>query len=573
MNIKILATALLSVSACSWATAQDLNSEITVTHDVVPEERAATRLQLLPSVSLPQTVPGRLSPASLVGVSPLTPSLLTLEPAPYLTSRLKSPWRGYASLGYGPMYNLGASAGYRFVERDNLQADAFLHFDGFKYKSKHPDASYRAYGPVNMHRNSLDLGTRATWSPLKGTTLSATATYAFSGYNFPLPVLKPGGIPYQDPAECYVNNNRINANMLNISADWRHSVSEKWSYTLSTSYGLHANSGIAGALTENRGSFGGSVVYDHGDVSHWSMDASLSMAGATARHTSGTFHKGIVTLRPAYRLTIDHFSALAGVRLDMRAGGYNPTQDALGYIYPELQLMWRPSSVFCMYGKMDGHTDANYISSLYESQPYIFPIMANLKGYSHVHNYEIGATAGPWRGAAVTVFAGFATASDWLMSNYRAGYWMARNVAGMHFGLKADYSYRSYLDFSAKLEMATSPDDDFDHGYYPWRDHARLDLDIKATIHPIEPLDIQIGYHLRTHRAKPLPGPLSYIGLGDYSQALGNISDLNIGAHYRINDMWGVFLRGENILNHSYYIGPAVPSQGIRCLAGATVRF
>ncbi len=143
----------------------------------------------------------------------------------------------------------------------------------------------------------------------------------------------------------------------------------------------------------------------------------------------------------------------------------------------------------------------------------------------------------------------------------------------MHFGLKADYSYRSYLDFSAKLEMATSPDDDFDQGYYPWRDHARLDLDIKATIHPIEPLDIQIGYHLRTHRAKPLPGPLSYIGLGDYSQALGNISDLNIGAHYRINDMWGVFLRGENILNHRYYIGPAVPSQGIRCLAGATVRF
>lgn len=39
MNIKILATALLSVSACSWATAQDLNSEITVTHDVVPEEQ------------------------------------------------------------------------------------------------------------------------------------------------------------------------------------------------------------------------------------------------------------------------------------------------------------------------------------------------------------------------------------------------------------------------------------------------------------------------------------------------------------------------------------------------------
>lgn len=232
--------------------------------------------------------------------------------------------------------------------------------------------------------------------------------------------------------------------------------------------------------------------------------------------------------------------------------------------------MWRPSSAFCLYGKMDGRTDANFIASLYEVQPYIFPTMANLKSYSHAHNYEVGATAGPWRGAAVTVFAGFAKATDWLISDYRAGYWMARNVAGWHFGLKANYSYRSYLDFSAKLEMATSPEGNFGRGYYPWRDHAHLDLDIKATIHPVEPLSLQIGYHLRTGRSKPVSG---LPGHSDGAQALGNISDLNIGAHYRINDMWGVFLRGENILNHRYYIGPAVPSQGIRCLAGATVRF
>ncbi|MDE6144678.1 MAG: hypothetical protein K2F96_00195, partial [Muribaculaceae bacterium] len=43
---------------------QELNSEITVTHQVVPEEQAATRLRLLPTVSLPKVSPGRLSMAS-----------------------------------------------------------------------------------------------------------------------------------------------------------------------------------------------------------------------------------------------------------------------------------------------------------------------------------------------------------------------------------------------------------------------------------------------------------------------------------------------------------------------------
>ena len=44
------------------AGAQDLDTEITVNHEVVPEEHAATRLRIMPQISLPKIDAGRLQP-------------------------------------------------------------------------------------------------------------------------------------------------------------------------------------------------------------------------------------------------------------------------------------------------------------------------------------------------------------------------------------------------------------------------------------------------------------------------------------------------------------------------------
>lgn len=166
MNKKrdiIFSSFLLAAAAVS---AQNLNTEITVSHEVVPEERAATRLRLLPSVSLPSVNPGRLPSASRFTPATMTPFINRLEAACYADSLRRSPWRGYASLIYGPTYNLSASAGYRFIESRNLILDGYMQFNGMSYVSKYPAIDYD--GKVCFRRNTAMAGAKTSWTTTKG---------------------------------------------------------------------------------------------------------------------------------------------------------------------------------------------------------------------------------------------------------------------------------------------------------------------------------------------------------------------------------------------------------------------
>lgn len=571
MNRHLITITAAMALATASATAQELNSEITVTHDVVPEERAATRLRTLPVVTLPQLTGGRLSPATAPGMAALSPSAFTLEPAPLLTTLLRSPWRGYASLNYGPAYLLDASAGYRFIERRTLTLDGALQFNGMSYSSTHPDSDYRGYGKARLRRNCADLALRTAWQPLAGAQLTAEATYGFAAYNFPLPKLAHGGIPYSAPELCLTDHTDLTVNALTLKAGWHHRASDAVTYSVGAGYSLQANSGVPAAVSQNAGHMDAAVTWHASAASHWSLQADAHLYTLTAAHTSGTAHKGLIGLRPAYTLTTEHFTARLGVRLDILTGNFNPTDLGRAQFYPDVHLTWQPAAIFAITASATGHTDANSLSALYEAQPYIFPSVENMAGFSRVNTYDLGITLGPWRGASLTLYGGLAQASHWLTPAYRAGYWQERSVRGTHFGLLATYSWRSYLTLKAQLEMDPSKANDFSRGYFAWRDHAKADINVSATVRPIKPLAIELAYHLRARRAKPIP-PLDG-SLADRCQNLGNISDLNLALSYQITDRWSASVRSENLLNHRYYLGPAIPSQGFRAMVGATYKF
>lgn len=581
--------AALALTAALPAAAQELNSEFTVTHQVVPEERAATRLQLLPTIELPGVNAGRLPAATLVNAAPLSPVTVGLEPAPWQTELPRWPWRGYAQLAYGPLYNLDASAGYRMIDRSDLSLDAFMQFNGYKYSSKHPDRSYRVYGPQRLWRDAVTAGLRSEWKPMADASLKVAGDYNFSAHNIPMPVVDrtlpvPG--PFADPELCAIDRKFVNHNAVNLTADWRHRATRKFTYQVTAAYGLTAFSRYPDAPFENRGSVGTSLRYDHGKRSHWQADISALWISV-----DGFGHKGVFTITPRYELTLKHFAATIGIRADFRMGNVknvsirpdvtNNYVTTDGWLYPMIDLRWRPSSKFILWGRADGRTDANSLASLYEAQPYNFPVnympttYYDLNGntvsvnepmaYSRIYNFDAGMTIGPWRGASITAFAGFSSATDWLMPAVRTGYWEEQDIAGGHYGFSLNYAYRSYIGLSARVEFSTADSGDYGSGYYLWRDHAKMDLTVSATSRPIEPLALRVAYHLRTDRQKPLPA------FAD--QALGNISDLDASASYEITQQWAVSLRGENLLNHIYYLGPAIPSQGIRFMAGATYKF
>ena len=110
MSSKSIIAAIALTTALS-APAEDLKTEITVDRTIVPVEREASRIgSLTPRLLSSPVTMKQLTLADYTDPAAITRSIPTLDPASYADTLALSPYRGYASLGYFPAFNLGASA-------------------------------------------------------------------------------------------------------------------------------------------------------------------------------------------------------------------------------------------------------------------------------------------------------------------------------------------------------------------------------------------------------------------------------------------------------------------------------
>jgi hypothetical protein len=137
MNNKIYISLLSLAVASSTALAQDLKKDVVIDRDVEPAVRAANRMSsVAPSILSPNVEKRKLLLSEYTGTGSLNCRLSMLEPAAYADTFAISPYRGYAAIGYFPAFNLGASAGYRFVDTEHTKLGAWLQYDGNSYNSK-----------------------------------------------------------------------------------------------------------------------------------------------------------------------------------------------------------------------------------------------------------------------------------------------------------------------------------------------------------------------------------------------------------------------------------------------------
>ena len=91
-----------------------------------------------------------------------------------------------------------------------------------------------------------------------------------------------------------------------------------------------------------------------------------------------------------------------------------------------------------------------------------------------------------------------------------------------------------------------------------------MSADLRVT--PVAPLDIFAGWEYRGGRSQICP----HTGI---KQSLGLVSNLKVGALYRITPQWSTFVRGENLMCRRYLLIGGVPAQSITGLIGATYKF
>jgi len=534
---------ILAITAATSAAAQDLSTEVLVDRTVVPAERGATRpAGLSPQLVLPSVTPMSLTPVDYTGLSTITRSYSRLSPAAGIPAAEKSPYRGYAGLGYFPALNIGASAGYRFIDNERMSLNAALQFDGESYKPlKDFDNKQQSW--------SGRLGIGFGYKMNKASVLSASVAYEY---------LNQQSLLWQ----------ATSTSAGRIGLGWR-SLAGIFDYAIEASLGFESN---ADAKQTNMVSDTGFATAKGLGQQEYKIDAQASApimdnsrAGLALNadfvHTSGLMPGidatlGTVGVMPFYQLTLSNLTARVGVKADFAAGGEGSVSVA-----PEINLQWDAAELASVWANVSGGQVMNPFSAVRRICQY--QIFEAPFGRSRVPvQFDAGINFGPFSGFTAGIFGGYASAKEWLMLNMNnVQPFTTRDITGWHAGLRLAYRHR-YFEAEASVQAAPSA---YDRRWVDFTDGAKYIVNAAVTAHPIERLDIELGYELRSHRS-------AFDAPGDRLN-LGNKSDLRAGAAFRITPAFTVFARAENLLGRRYMLLPHIHSQAQTGLAGIALKF
>lgn len=586
--MKRISHILLFLAAAS-ASAQNLSTEITVDRTIVPAERAATRLgSVHPSILTARVAPTRIGLTEYDAPGTVTRSARTLVPAAWADTFALSPYRGYASLGYFPTYNLGLSAGYRIIQSRDTRLGVWTQFDGSSYSRR---IIREATEKTTFRNNTVAVGADFDHRFRNHGTLTAAASYNYGRIVAPV-------------SNCAGNHG---IGMADVRLAW-YGHAERLGYHVDAelhTFGYNENDkddplldggsdtgGDHAALkgTELEIAFGTGLMTRLGgeeSAQHIGLElkadflkrpeASVQAIGFYTGGTGGAYYGmitspastlGVVSITPYY--TFGRATGLnmrLGARIDLGTGG----EGKKFHIAPAVRVGYTATG-FAIYARAGGGEVLNTGRSLYDYSPYM-PIGWQYERSHLPITVDAGINIGPFAGFGAELFGGWARANDWLMPSLMnicgpvRGVFRATDIKGFHAGARLTYAFRSIADATVSAEFAPQKEHS---GYYMWRDRAKMVLKAEVAVRPIARLELKASYELRDGRAcylynRPDEEPLKY--------SLGDASLLSFGARYAVTPAIDVFARGENLLASRYLVLPEVVAQGVHGLIGASVKF
>lgn len=603
---------LVVIAMAMGATSQELSKEITIDKDIVPELKETSKMTISPQI-----------PVSTIKHSPLTfndraktaevPTFITrLEPADNVDTMKLSPYRGYAMLGYFPIYNLDFSAGYRIVDTEAIKLNAWAQYNGKNY-----DGKVRNGEELTFDDHEVNVDIDFAYRVSQRTLLTAVAGYTFNAFTYP-----------------WKKGFAQNVHRANVDAKWLSSIGGlKYNFGLGYSYfgfekGISATTQVeVDSLAENFGfDFGNALkpVKEHvgyvnagatiemSDLSTVGLDFATTMLfdehsttewwaryyGSSCYANYKPYNRAIFSLTPHYDLTYKNLKAKIGVKLDFQAGASVNKNFTIApdvhFDWSTTNLDWAGFSTLSVYANVTGGVHANSLNSMFEESHYFSPLMAYDQSELPLVA-DAGVIFGPFKGATLEVFGGYAMANDWYMpivdaeerwhENYNQKMEQT-DIRGWHLGIGASYSYKKWAKIEARYTVAPQQSDKhyyLDHfadkksyGYYMWRDRAKHVVNASLVVTPISSLDISLDYEYRggRHTYELIFHSNQFINAFEYNRvSLGQVNNLSLGGLYRFTDQWSFFARLENLFNHKYELVYDIPSQGFTGLVGATYKF
>lgn len=588
-NIAILA--VLGASFAMLATAQDIHTEVDVDYSETPQLREINKLNFPATLNLPAEKTTRM-PYSTANVRIGVPrAITTLEPVAYGDTIYTTPYRGYAALGFMPTFNAALSAGYKILDTDRTRLNAWMQYDGTTYKGDMMSILPTEKGAEATVRNhTLSLGATLHQAVARQSFIDAGVDYTYAHYNAPT----------------YFTTYNQGIHRFNASVLWtqKHGV---FMFGAGAEYGRFAYvndagydiSGYMGShiplkpMRENHfqftGVFSGEFLGASNAgvnllLSHNSYEPNFEMKplfDEVITTPTGQHRLTTLSLNPYYRFDMNQIKLDLGAQIDLT---FNSGK--VFHIAPKIEAVWSPSDIVRLYVKATGGTWANTLGTMYEITPYAMPYQSMRN--SHIPlEAEVGVRVGSYKGFYAEIMASYAIANDWVMPQMESlvgapivpsgGYNMiaefaTEDIKGYKLRGSVGYNWKNIVEVKTSIDFAPQ---DFDKGYYQWRDRAKTVVEAQLCVRPIKPLDIEVGWEYRGSRAinsitteiSSYPTPKKTL------RSLGSVNNLTVGALYRINSQWSAFLKGENLLNHHSLMIGGMPSQGITGLIGVTYKF
>ncbi len=543
---KAIIYLLLPLAAA--ASGQELEKEITIEREIVPELRAASRPNVYPLMLTRETRPAELSFRDFATWGALTAMPAPYEPAHTGAARGNCPWRGYVTGEYATERDGRLEAGYRAVatERTRLDAAVWGSYTDYERRSDLFDERTR--------QRRLEAGAKVGFAHrFDAGRLGIDTRFNFSRINHPEEL--------SDPLR--------NAIDWRLGAKWEGAASEKGlGYGFRGEYRLfnfeRLAKGDARPMRQNRFAIGGNAIQALGKHSAAGVDISADLLNFNHYGTIDDKGRtqGYLALRPHWVYDNGVVSARLGVRADV---SFNAGKEI--HVAPDVMAGYNPESWLGIALRLGGGERLNPLADLYGEAPCFSPYISY--GMSHIP-FEGGLKfrIGPFKGFAIELGADYAAANNWLMPVYAEGLpiWGSFKQRSVKAGARISWKYREIVELGAGFEAVCTDGPRGD--WYEWRDRSRQRLEAEVAVRPIDKLEIRVGYSRRMDRSMAYidGGVTRYADLRDYDNLEAEVS-------YRVLRPLKIFVGGDNLLDNRSMEPFGIPYKGASGRIGLTFNF
>lgn len=592
---------------------KELNKEITLEKDFVPEVKKAVKKNTLPAVKK-VTPPAKTAVNYSDWANPIDvpSSIPTMMPYGYRTAHNFSNKRGYLAVGGGMAANFAGSAGYRILDKENTTLRVWLQHNS-TWAGKNSSLLLPEQGERLKQKFNDNVVGLALMHRLKYGTLTMNARGHFDSFNY------YGGID-----KLWDEANKQTFTEFSIKGGWDAVAVLANDHALDYNAGLAFNhagydeplnddfiKGIKPAK-ENVLNITAGAEYGINDNLGvgLQLDADYVSTSLTTEDIIDTNRKYfLLTLQPYITWENSILSAHAGADILLGKPQFydfnNRHDDAVSngkfHISPNVQLNFKFAPGAAFYVDITGGKTLNTLSSMAAVNRYSSPSMFYYNTFSPFDG-EAGFKIGPFAGFSMKVYGGYGIfkgdlnaqllptapygiADDKPVLPYSlATNYIPLKARGMRIGAEVNYKYRSLVEAHADIVYAPADDkvnyDGWTKGYpLDGLDGSSLISNIDLKFTPIRQLAFNVGLQLRTGRSQvQREYVMDEMGtkvhmLIDTWYDMDDVIDLHAGASWRFDKVVTLWVKGSNLLNRKWDVLPGMGAQKFNVMGGVSLVF